>query len=148
MVNAMAEQRDMIGLPAEADARSLIGRDLGEVPESKWAPLLAQLVDVLEAMHLRQGRSEEDAFKLASDSTMEIAEYFGGRVVYLPRGERLKIALRDAEIHHRWQRGHQIATLAAEYVISDIHLYRVIRQQRALHIRKNQRELSFDNEGK
>lgn len=136
----MSEQLDMVGLPSAADALSMIGKDLGELPESKWAPLLASLVSVLEALYRRQGKDEDSAFQQASDSVMAIAEYFGGRVVYLPRGDKLKAALRDAEIYRRSHRGN-IEALAEEHGLTVIHIYRICRQQKALHLRKIQGRL-------
>lgn len=136
----MTPPRDLLpeGLP---DPETLVGRDLGDVPETKWAPQLANMVSVLEALYRRQGRSDDEALRLACDSVLALAEYAGGRVLYLPRGDRLRTALRDAEIHRRWQRGDKIEALAGDYGLSDIHVYRIIGQQRALHLRKVQGRL-------
>lgn len=139
----MTGQTELSGLDTTPD-ETLVGRDLADIPESKWAPLLAQLVGVLEAMYRRQGRGEDAALRLACDSVLAIAEYAGGRVMYLPRGDRLRTAVRDAEIHSRWSRGVTIEQLAADYRLSDIHVYRIIGQQRALHLRKIQGRLFGD----
>lgn len=137
----MSDQPDMIGMPG--DVESLLGRDLSDVPEGKWAPLLANMVSVLEARFLRQGMTADQAFNQARDSVLATAEYFGGRMIYLPRGDRLKLALRDAEIFHR-ANANNIKTLATEFEVTDIQIYRIIRQQRALHISKVQRRLPFE----
>lgn len=139
----MTDQRDMLPDATPEELAGLIGKDLGELPESKWAPLLANLVSVLEALYRRQGRGEEEAFRQARDSAMAIADYFGGRVVYLPRGDRMKIALRDAEIYRRAKAGN-IDELATEFGLTSIHVYRIVRQQRALYLRKMQGRLFTD----
>jgi len=134
----MHDQPDMLGIPD--DAASLVGKDLADVPESKWAPMLANTLAVLESLYRRRGMDESTAFLLARDSTMELAEYLGGRVNYFPRGDRLKLALRDAEIFRRARRGN-IQQLADEYDVTDIQIYRIIRDQHRLHISKVQRPL-------
>jgi Mor family transcriptional regulator len=125
----------------------LIGCDLSDVPDSKWAPTLANMVQVLEAHHRRQGRSDPEAFELACQAVLVLAEYFGARVWYLPRGDRLRKALRDARIHWQWQRNMPIEDIAIEHRISVIHAYRIIEQQRRLHLVKIQPALPFQQEG-
>lgn len=137
----MPEQLDMVPI---GDDDSLIGRDIGAVPDSKWAPLLAQMVAVLEALYRRKGMDEQAAFKLASDSVLALAEYFGGRVVYLPRGDRLKTALRDAEIYRRFRGSKNVDALAEEYDLSVIRVYAIYAEQRQLHLRKLQGRLFED----
>lgn len=146
----MADQHDLQGMAPTQPVEGLSAADLADVPESKWAPALVSMVQVLEARHRTRGMAEDDAFALACDSVMALAEYFGGRVWYLPRGDRLKIALRDASIHRQWQRkGAVIQNLAAAHKLTEIHLYRIIAQQRELHLRKTQPGLpfNFDQEG-
>lgn len=124
----------------------LIGGDLSDVSDAKWAPTLASMVQVLEAHHRRQGRPDTEAFDLACQAVLVLAEYFGARVWYLPRGDRLRKALRDARIHWQWQRKMQIEEIATEHRVSVIHVYRIIDQQRRLHLGKTQPSL-FHKEG-
>lgn len=140
----MTDQADM--LPGAEDPRSLIGRDLGDIAQHKWAPLLAEIYDSVEAAFRRGGHDEAGAAKLASTAVAAVAFSIGGRVVYIPRGDRLKTALRDNEIHSRWQRGAVPEQLAEEYEVSVIQLYRIIAEQRKLHLAKTQGRL-FDNQG-
>lgn len=131
--------------PIDADqAASLIGQDLASVPESKWAPLLANMVAVLEALYRRRGMEAGEAFQLASDGTMALAEYFGGRVVYLPRGDRLKNALRDADIYRRFLGSNNVDALAEEYGLSVIRIYAIHAEQKALYLAKVQGRLFKD----
>jgi len=139
----MTEQLDMMPAPSEEDLTGLIGRDLDNVPEDRWAQTLTDMVRVIEARYRRQGRSEDEAFALARDGVMELAEYFGARMWYLPRGDRLRIALRDAEIYRLARRGN-VRELADEHDLSEPQVYRIIRQQKRLHLSKIQGRLFED----
>jgi Mor family transcriptional regulator len=144
---ASPAQPDLIGGEVAPDPMGLIGGDLSDVSEAKWAPTLASMVQVLEAHHRRQGRPDTEAFDLACQAVLVLAEYFGARVWYLPRGDRLRKALRDARIHWQWQRKVPIEEIGAEHRISVIHVYRIIDQQRRLHLGKIQPGLPFQQEG-
>lgn len=136
----MTQQQDLA--PVDPDqAESLVGQDLSAVPEHKWAPMLANMVAVLEALYRRRGMGETEAFRLASDGAMELAEYFGGRVVYLPRGDRLKNALRDAEIYRRFLGSRNADQLAEEFGLGVIRIYQIHAEQKALHLAKVQGKL-------
>lgn len=136
----MTSQLDMMPAATEEDLTGLIGRDLDDVPEDRWAQTLTDMVRVVEARYRRQGKGEAEAFALARDGVMELAEYFGARMWYLPRGDRLRIALRDAEIYRLARRGN-VRQLADEHGLSEPQVYRIIRQQRQLHLRKIQGRL-------
>ena len=136
----MSEQGDMLGLPE--DPESLIDKDLGGVPESKWAPMLANILSVLEVTYQRKGMDPASAFSLASASTVALADYLGGRSAYIPRGDRLKLALRDAEIYRR-ARGGNIEQLAVEFKLTTITIYKIIKDQGRLYRAKVQWPLSF-----
>lgn len=140
----MTEQCDLLGGVSAEDLQQLLEAD-AELPEAqrRWAPMLVDLVRVIEAAHVRRGMAAEAAFGSALDAVKGVAEYFGGRPLYIPRGDRLLTALRDAEIFRR-AKGGNIERLAGEYGISSIQLYRVIKQQKALHLRKIQGRLFVD----
>lgn len=145
----MSQQQDLLGLPADADERQALADRIGSgdeaVSEDKWAPLLAELLQVLEARYVRRGIGAREAFDLARDSVLEIAEHLGGRVAYLPRGDRIRLALRDAEIYRRCN-GKNQEDLGIEYGLTTIHIYRIYRQQRELNVGRRQRRLAFTEE--
>lgn len=143
---AVADSDDLIGMPDGDAALELLIKGADDAPEERWAPLLARLVEVLVARFRRTGMSEDAADKLASASVIEIAHYFGGRMVYLPRGDQLRLALRDGEIFRRSRRGN-IQQLAQEYGLTDIQVYRIIRQQQRLHLAKVQGRLFVTDKG-
>ncbi|MDO5625031.1 MAG: Mor transcription activator family protein [Pseudomonadota bacterium] len=116
------------------------GGPIEEVPDAKWPKALVEFIEVVEASHLAAGLSEDDAFRLARRAVIALAEYRGGRVFYLPTGHALQVALQHAEIYRRFN-GRNIDMLVSEFGLNITHIYRIIRQQRALHVRRTQREL-------
>ena len=113
---------------------------LDAIPADKWEKALVEFIEVGEAALRRDGLGEEEAFKQARSVVLGIAEFRGGRLFYLPKGERLLKALRDMEIFRRAKAGN-IEALAEEHGLDVIHVYRIIREQRKLHITRTQREL-------
>lgn len=111
--------------------------DLDDLPKERWPRDLVAAIEVQEAAFQRLGYSEEEAFKLARAGVLALAEYGGGRQWYLPRGDALMTAMRDAEIYRRAHRGNVMA-LASEFKLTERHIWRICRQQYALHIRKIQ----------
>lgn len=141
----MAEQRPLLRDPDADDYDGLVGRELTDVPVEKWARGLVEMIEVMEAAFRRVGIGEELAFRLASDGAFAVAEYHGGRQFYLPRGDALITAVRDAAIYRRANRAN-IESLAAEHGLTVSQIYRICRQQRALHIGRTQGRL-FDDQG-
>lgn len=136
----MIDERDMFGLP-EGDAQREQLLDQAEDPSGKkWPKTLAEYVQVLEALYKRKGMTAEQAFRLAADSVLELAEQRGGRVEYLPSGDRLRTALKHAEIFRRAKAGNY-EELALQFDILPHQVYRIVREQKALHLAKIQGSL-------
>jgi Mor family transcriptional regulator len=133
---------DLLGF--DGDPLDLIQRD-DVVDESQWAPLLVDMVRVVEAdIARRSGQAATPAaFAESRHIVLALAEYFGGRQVYLPKGDRLKTALRDAEIWRKFT-GRNTRELADEHGLSEFHMYAILKRQRALHARKLQGRLFPD----
>lgn len=142
----MPDQPDLLGMPAGEEARDLVERGPVDAPSESWAPMLAALVAVLHATFRRAGVDEELAIRLATTGVLAQAEYAGGRMLYLPRGERLRRALRDAEIYRRARRGN-IGALAREHGLTDIQIYRICREQKELYLSKVQGRFDFGEQG-
>lgn len=65
-----------------------------------------------------------------------ICDVMGGSVVYIPRGDRLKRALRDAEIFRHWREHNtRVDELARKFDLSSQAVYDIIARQRELHRR-------------
>lgn len=139
-----ADQPELLpGMPIDPDG--LLAANLDDVPASQWSQRLVQMIEVMEAAFIRRGEPKERAFLLARDAAVSLAEYHGGRQFYIPRGDALLTALRDAEIFRRVKRGN-IQLLAEEYGLTDRHIWRIYRTQRKLHLDKVQGRLFNDKE--
>lgn len=124
------------------DDATLADIDPDTLPKERWPRDLVAAIEVQEAAFGRLGYNDEEAFRLARAGVLALADYGGGRDWYLPRGDALLAAARDAEIYRRAHRGN-IARLAVEFKLTERHIWRICRQQYALHIRKIQSSL-FD----
>lgn len=141
----MSDQRELLPDAAASDLDGLSTLDVADVPQEKWARSLVESIEVMEAAYRRAGVDADLAFRLASLGVRAVAEFRGGRQFYWPRGDALVTALRDAEIYHRANRNN-IEALAEEFDLNVSQIYRICRQQRALHVRKVQGRL-FADEG-
>ncbi len=142
----MSSQGDLLGMPEGREALDLVERGVEDLPADRWPPVLAAMVAVLDSTYRRLGLDVDQAARLATSGVLAQAEYMGGRMFYLPRGERLRTALRDAEIFHR-ANGRNIQLLATEFGITDIQVYRICKQQKKLHLAKVQGRLNFTDVG-
>jgi len=127
--------------PMHADINALLEHvdEAADDPRA-WPGSLADLVDVLADDALDRGMDEGKAFAEARRSIALIAHYWGGRMCYLPRNDKLKIALRDNRIWRKF-RGDNITELAVENKLTDQQIYTIIKHQRKLTIRRKQRDL-------
>ncbi len=139
----MSAQADLALSDDNADLVEQIG-DV-DVPEHKWASTLAGMVDTFAAFYGRRGRNREDAVQEAQELVAVLAQDFGGRPVYLPRGDRLKQALVAREIY-LLHNGRNVEQLADRFGYTVRHVQRVYAEQRALQIRKRQGRL-FGEQG-
>ncbi len=114
-----------------------------------WPTSLAELVDVLADDLKEQGMDETDAFASARRSVALISWLWGGRMRYLPKNEKLRLALRDSQIWRKFcaSRSRQAITeLAVEYDLSDQQVYSIVRVQKKLTIKRVQGDLFTDSE--
>lgn len=140
----MVDQHELMpNLPI--DAKGLMAADLDDVPKERWPRELVRAIEVIEAAYIGAGYAEDVAFELARAGILALADYGGGRQFYLPRGNSLQTALRDACIYRRSRRGN-IPELAAEFRLSDRQVWRILRQQYHMHRSKVQLSL-FEEQG-
>lgn len=141
----MSNNQEKLFEPMDADIDELLEHidEAADDPRA-WPASLAELVDVLADDHVERGKSEDEAFAEARRSVTLIAHYRGGRMFYLPRNDKLRIALRDA---HVWRlftdRGQRltITDLAVRFNLTDQQVYNIIREQKRLTIKRRQRDL-------
>ena len=134
--------------PMSADPMDLIEHMGNRVPpQHQWPPLLADIFAVLRAYNLRNGLDETDAAVDARDRCVLLADYFGGRMVYMPTGERLHQALRDAMIWTEF-RGNNHLALAEKYDLTVVRVYQILAEQRSLMVKERQGKLFNEGDGK
>ncbi len=114
-----------------------------ELPSHKWAGVLAQMIDILNSHFQRHGRNADAAIIESQQIVLEIAQYLGGRPLYLPRGDRLRAALVARQIYLQHD-GRNVELLAERTGYSVRHIQRIIAEQHQLHIRKHQGRLFAD----
>lgn len=137
----MTVQQSLLQEASDEDLQRLMEAD-ESLPESmrRWPQELAAMLRVIEATLVRRGMDKQAAFAAAADVTTDLAAYRGGRMLYIPQGQRLALALRDAEIWRRFN-GRNYQALADEFGMTVVSMYEIIREQRALNTRKIQGQL-------
>lgn len=108
---------------------------------SRWPGMLAALIDLSEQA-LRPVISDDvRRLEAAQRVIVSISHFAGGRQFYLPRGDSLRLAMRDRELYALSGRGWAVAALATRYDLSERQVYAVIEKQQALDIGARQGDL-------
>ena len=97
--------------------------------QDKWPQALWDLVDVVESK--LKTHHANDARDLAYKAVSAIAEYHGGRMFYLPKGDSLKRAITHREIWDNFN-GTNIDDLVVKYKLGTQAIYDIIKKQRKL----------------
>jgi len=139
----MTQQQATMFDALTCDPMELIDQLGDDVDLRKWPERLHQLFEILRAFNLRRGMSADQASLDARDRCILIGDYLGGRPYNLPRGDALRIALRDKQIFLEFT-GANHEELADRYGLDVTHIYRILRQQRRLYQAKLQGQL-FNN---
>jgi len=101
-------------------------------PVRRWPETLRHLVDVLASYNERGLRmSHKQAADDAAERVFLIADYLGGRNLYLPRGAALRRAARDALIF-RLVESLPKDEVCRMWGLSEIYLYKIIAEQKRL----------------
>lgn len=129
------------------DAKKVLANMKDPTVLSRWEGSLREMVEIAEAKLLVEVKPGVEAAELARHVVFAICSVMGGKVVYLPRGDPLKRALRDAKIYRDWKDNDTpIPDLVSKYDLANQTIYDIIRRQRALH-RKNEPDLFGFGEG-
>lgn len=136
------EQQDLLGDASFSDELLDHLDDIPDEVRKKWPRDLANLIDIYDAALKRMGVDDDQARRIAHTLLAEQSMYCGGRHIYMPKGDRFKQAVRDVELFRDWHdRGIVPDELATRYKLSTQHVYRIINEQRRIHLRKVQPEL-------
>ena len=106
-----------------------------DLPETAWPKNLLIIVDVLASMWERQGVGKTEAAKLAKDATITLAHFIGGTQLYLPTGENLHTAVRDALIFRAYRsRPFDAEAVAREHRIVPDRARAIYKRQMRLYL--------------
>ena len=137
------EQQAELFDPIDADLDDLLAH-LDEAVRGDpraWPSTLADLVDVFtDHLHRRDKQPEAAARENAQNLILVLANYFGGRQIYLPRDEKLRLALRDNIIWLGMKSGN-VEELGQRWGLTRQQVYVIAAQQKALHIKRVQPDL-------
>ncbi|MDU9022148.1 transcriptional regulator [Pseudomonas corrugata] len=111
----------------------------------RWEGTLKEMVEIAEAELRAKLGERTDVPEIARFVVFAICDVMGGSVVYLPRGEALKKAMRDASIFRDWRDNNvQPSELVRKYRLASPTIYDIIARQRALHRRNEPDLFGFD----
>lgn len=127
------------------DPLDLIDQLGDDADTRRWPARLHQLFELHRHYNTkRAGMDEDDASIDARDRCILIGDYLGGRGFIIPRGDALRQALRDKCIWLAYT-GHNHEELAGRFGLHITHVYRILREQRALFKAKQQGRLFTDD---
>ena len=102
---------------------------------ARWQGTLVEMSSFVENQLFKMLPDRlEEVPKIARAVVYAICQTMGGAVVYIPRGDTLRRALRDAEIFREWRdKNVRPDALVRKFDLSSPAVYDIIARQRALH---------------
>lgn len=115
--------------------------------QARWEGSLRDMVEIVEAKLTAEMKPDASIAELSRHVVFAICSVMGGGLIYFPRGDALKRALRDAAIYRDWSENNvPIHELVGKYNLANQTVYDIIKKQRALH-RKTEPDLFGFDEG-
>lgn len=138
-------QLDLFSDPETITAAQVMdAMDADLIDDERWPSTLVQLVDVVFDMLEERWQEKLSGYEmeLARDVAIVISHYLGGRSIYLPKDEKLTLALRDIAIYRAFD-GSNHLDLATKTGLTTAQIYNIIAKQRQLRYDKTQKTLPF-----
>lgn len=133
-------QKDFVSVTSE-DLLNALEAEPDEMVSTKWRGVMYELIDIVEARLLRcNDMPAKQARRYAVDAILAIAEFAGGRQIYLPKLHQVKHEIRNQKIYAEFN-GSNMDDLAAKYRLTTRALYTIIKQQRTHAVNKVQSDL-------
>lgn len=110
-----------------------------------WPGDLVELAEVIRAQLKHEGVDDEAIYQQVERVLLAMSFLCGGRNYYLPKGDRIKNALRDKRIYDAFA-GNNHRELSRQYKLSEQKIYEVIRAQTQLHRSRIQHNLFPDKQ--
>ncbi len=140
-----ANNLDMFGLDTSQPIAAHLDDDV-IIDRRKWPKDLVEMADFIHAELDASDVTDEDKHMLAEKILVALCFRSGGRGFYLPKADAVKTSLLHKRIHDDWEAGVQPAELIKKYDFSEAALYKVIKEQRALHLDRIQPPLFAAND--
>lgn len=106
----------------------------------EYPELLAELAMQLHATLIQAGIEPATASRIARDCAERIRQDWGGQIIYVPIGQGFDTMQRWQEIWGKFK-GDNVAELAREYKLTEVHVYRIVSKMRELERRSRQSDL-------
>lgn len=129
------------------DPEKILAHMSDAVVLSRWEGTLTEMASIAEnkLSQILPDRPDQVP-QIARAVVYAICETMGGSVVYIPRGDTLRRALRDAEIFREWREKNVRADeLARKFDLSSQAIYDIIARQRVLHRKQEPDLFGFDD---
>lgn len=98
--------------------------------EQAWPIFLVELVDVIAKFYEdREDLDQNHAMEKLQAVIMKIAHYYGGRPIYIPRGDKIKMAIRNQAIFKAFN-GKNHLELSLKAKITPSRIYDIINRKR------------------
>lgn len=111
----------------------------------RWEAAMVEICDYAADEAEQAGLAWPQARRIGARIARRLCQEMGGVRYYWPRGDAFERAVRDLQIWEEFDGtvdgAHGISVLSRRHGMSDIHLYRIIARQRALHRQRVQPEL-------
>lgn len=91
--------------------------------------LLADLAERITTQLIGQHVSDEGARQIGDEIATQMAAYWGGQLIYFPKGKFVLLSKRDRLIYAEFT-GHNQKDLARKFDVSEQHIYRIIKAMR------------------
>ncbi len=129
------------------DPEKVLAHMSNPVVLNRWEGTLTEMASIAENKLSQILPDKPDQVpQIARAVVYAICETMGGSVVYIPRGDTLRRALRDAEIFREWREKNVRADeLARKFDLSSQAIYDIIARQRVLHRKQEPDLFGFDD---
>lgn len=122
------EQHDLLGDDSYSEELLDYLENVPADVREKWPKDLAALCDIYDSELKRLGVSDADAHRISLTLLLAQANYGGGRMYYMPKGDRLRQAVRDRKIYHEFN-GRNHEELAKRHGLTVQRIYEIVKRQ-------------------
>lgn len=95
---------------------------------AEYPELLEELGGILGDALVRHGLKKDQAADIAWDAVENVRKAWGGRPVYIPKGELFELAGRDQEIYELYRQLWPYLALAKKYDRTEMRIRQIIKR--------------------